>query len=243
LLHQGKELRKLDIRAVDGDIGTVHDFFFDDKHWTTRYLVVDTMKWLPGRKVLISPMSIQEVEPVVGAIALSVTKEKIKKSPETDTDKPVSREHELKFYGHYSYLPYWASGRGAWGPHWYPADLAKHGAGQKEEFADTERHDESNLRSMKEVTGYHIEAKDGSIGHVEDFIFCDESWAIRYMVVDTKNWWPGKKVLVSPEWITHVNWDEQTVYVNLLQDTIKNSLEFNPDEMITEEHKEISYTR
>jgi sporulation protein YlmC with PRC-barrel domain len=242
LLHQGKDLRKQDIRAVDGEIGTVHDFLFDDKHWTTRYLVVDTMKWLPGRKVLISPMSIEQVKSTEDVIKLTVSKETIKNTPEIDTDKPVSREKELEFYGHYSYLPYWSSGVGVWGPYWYPADLAKHPDDEKVEHEGNERDDGSKLRSMKEVTGYDIVARDGSIGHVEDFLFDDESWTVRYIIVDTKNWWPGKKVLVAPDSITQVNWNEETVHIDLPKDTIKNSLEYNPNDMEARGFKDILYT-
>ena len=78
-----------------------------------------------------------------------------------------------------------------------------------------------HLRSTHAVSGYHIQALDGEIGHVEDFIIDDETWAIRYLMVNTHNFWPGRKVLISPQWIENVSWDESKVFVNLSRDAIK----------------------
>jgi hypothetical protein len=101
---------------------------------------------------------------------------------------------------------------------------------QKEiELEEEEKNEDCHLRSVNEVTGYEIEATDGSIGHVEDFIV-EDNWAVRYMVVDTKNWWPGKKVLVSPDWIKNVSFNEQSVKVDLTKESIKNGPEYNPDD-------------
>ena len=68
-------------------------------------------------------------------------------------------------------------------------------------LAQGEKSPDHHSRSTCEVAGYRIHAEDGEIGHVEDFMIDDETWAIRYLIVDTRNWWPGKKVLVSPQWI------------------------------------------
>jgi len=83
------------------------------------------------------------------------------------------------------------------------------------------------------VTGYHIQATDGAIGHVEDFILEEETWAIRYLVIDTRNWWPGKKILISPQWIDRVSWNESKVFVNLSGETIKQSPEYQEDVPLT----------
>ena len=95
-----------------------------------------------------------------------------------------------------------------------------------------------NLRSTKSVTDYHIEATDGEIGHVEDFIIDDETWAIRYLVIDTKNWWGGKKVLISPQWIDRISWDESKVFVNLSKERIKQSPEYSEDILITRDYED-----
>jgi hypothetical protein len=86
---------------------------------------------------------------------------------------------------------------------------------------------DSHLRSTKAVTGYHIEALDGELGHVDGFIVDDESWAIRYMEVATRNWWPGKKVLVSPAWIDRMSWEDSKVYVGARQVFCVNGRSFS----------------
>ena len=78
---------------------------------------------------------------------------------------------------------------------------------------------------------------DGEIGHVEDFIIDDETWAIRYLIVDTHNWWPGKKVLVSPQWIERVSWGERKVFVNLSREAIKQSPEYTDESLLTRDYE------
>ena len=158
----------------------------------------------------------------------------MEKSPDIDTDKPVSRQHETAYHGYYGYTPYWA-GAYLWGAYPYPdlgagpalsaADLARE---RRWNWAAKERDDDPHLRSSRAVTGYHIQATDGDIGHVEDFLVDDHSWAIRYMIVDTTNWWAGKKVLVAPAWIERVDWDESKVHVTVTRAQIKTSPEYDP---------------
>ena len=148
--------------------------------------------------------------------------------PDIDTDKPVSRQHEALYFDYYGYPYYWG-GDYLWGPMAYPrlskADLRR----DEEARVKREAAYDSHLRSANRVTGYHIEATDGDIGHVEDFIIDGETWEIRYMVVDTQNWWPGKKVLVAPQWNDRVSWDDSKVYVDLSRETIKNGPEYRPE--------------
>jgi sporulation protein YlmC with PRC-barrel domain len=239
------------IHASDGELGTVDQFLFDDESWTIRYLVVETAKLL-GRKVLISPISIDRTHKADG-LTLSLTKEQIRNSPGIDTDEPVSRQHETQYFNYYGYPYYWG-GPGLWGGTAYPIghpsttgslgypDRASGHAGT----AATSRRQvkeegDPHLRSTNEVIGYYIEASDGSIGHVEDFIIDNANWAIRYMVVDTVNWWPGKKVVVAPQWITEVSWMESRVYVNLSRERIKNAPEYDPAAFMNREYEDKLY--
>jgi hypothetical protein len=98
-----------------------------------------------------------------------------------------------------------------------------------------------HLRGMGEVKDYHIQATDGEIGHLEDFIIDDQNWVIRYMVVDTRNWWPGKKVLISPQWIDRVSWEESKVYAELSRQAIKSSPEYKDRLPITTEYESELY--
>ena len=201
-------------------------------HWTIRYLVADTGNWLTGRQVLISPYALAAVNNEEQHITVDLTKQQIEDSPSLNSDKPVSRQFEQTYYGYYGYPRYW-NGPYMWGP--YPNIVR-----------DREQWDKSNpggkaldphLRSTHQVSGYHIQAADGEIGHVEDFIIDDETWAIRYLIVDTRNWWPGKKVLVSPQWIERVSWGESKVFVNISRETVKQSPEYTEASLLTREYE------
>src|ERR1043166_8705835 len=221
------ELKGYAVGAKDGDIGAVNDFLFDDELWTVRYLVADTAKWLPGRRVLITPIAIGRVDLDEKRVAVTLTREQVENSPDLDS-RELSREREAAYYDYYGWPYYWIGGD-VWGPGTIPANLSS-----TQRMVDEAREqpgEEPHLRSAHEVTGYYIEARDGDIGHVEDFIIDDESWEIRYMVVDTKNWWPGKKVLVSPKWIDRVSWSDSRVYVDLSRDAIQRGPEFDAENL------------
>ncbi|TAM47847.1 MAG: PRC-barrel domain containing protein [Acidobacteria bacterium] len=233
MLRSMKHLDGFAIGATDGDIGTVREFYFDDVSYTVRYAVVDTGNWLGERKVLLSPIAFRAMDWEHKRITAALTKDQVEKSPDIDTQKPVSRQHEIAYYGYYGYTPYWA-GSYLWGAFPYPYPAA--GPVLSAEELERERRwnweskdwQDPHLRSSLAVTGYHIQATDGDIGHVEDFLVDDRSWAIRYMIVDTTNWWPGKKVLVSPAWIERVDWAEAKVHVDVGREQIRTSPEYDP---------------
>ena len=219
------------IRANDGDIGKVHEFYFDDQSWTIRYVVVDTGGWLSGRKVLISPVAFDRPDWETCTFPVNLTKEQVRNSPSIDTDKPVSRQHEAELHGYYGWPVYWAGGALFGGVQASPLLVME--TVREDEASPEEPDSDTHLRSTSQVTGNHIEATDGEIGHVEDFVVDDETWAIRYLLVDTRNWLAGRKVLVSLRWIKRVSWAESKVFVDLTRDAIKNSPEFDPDKPVT----------
>ena len=219
------------IRANDGDIGTVSEFYFDDHTWTIRYVVVDTGGWLPGRKVLISPVALNRPDWESRTFPVNLTKEQMRNSPSIDTDKPVSRQHETKLHGYYGWPIYWGAGSMFGGFQASPLLIME--TVNEDESPPEKPESDTHLRSTSQVTGNHVEATDGEIGHVENFMVDDETWAIRYLLVDTRNWLPGKKVLVSPRWIKRVSWAESKVFVDLTRDAIKNSPEFDPRKPVT----------
>jgi hypothetical protein len=232
MLDKAKTLRGYTLRSLDGDIGKVKDFYFDDHHWTIRYLVADTGDWLAGRLVLISPHSLKEVNRKQRYIAIDLTQKQIELSPSWNSDKPVSRQLEEDYYGYYGWPAYW-SGSLMWGPYTY----LPHDRVQSSEVNAGGKAWDPQLRSFAAVRGYNIHADDGEIGHVDDFIIDDETWAIRYLVIETQNWWPGKKVLVSPRWITRVSWDESKVFVDLQRETIKRSPKYAEEALLTREYE------
>jgi hypothetical protein len=233
-----KRLNDFAIRVVDGKLGTVGDIYFDDETWAIRYLIVDTGGWLGGRRVLISPMSVVNTDWQATQLDVALTKKQVENSPNIDTHEPVSRQHEAAFLGYYGYPYYWG-GPYLWGPAFFPAGLAVPATASTEAMAERIRREspDSHLRSTEAVTGYHIEAADGEMGHVDGFAVDDEAWAIRYAEVATRNWLPGKKVLVSPAWIERVSWGDSRIYVGLSREAIKNAPEYIESRPITREYE------
>ncbi len=252
MLYDSRDLSSCALRATDGDIGRVSDLYFDDDSWTVRYLVVDTGGWLGGRKVLISPMQVRAIEWRAAEITVELTREQVEQSPDYDTEKPVSRQHETDVYGYYGMPSYWtgpylwgAMAYPAWGGAAIPPISGARATPSKDEFAyrrdaASEKGD-PHLRSVDEVSGYHVEATDGSIGHIETLLIDDASWSIRAVVIDTKNWLPGKHVFIPPRWIESVNWDERKVYAGVARDTVRDSPEYEPSQTRSSDYEERIY--
>jgi len=230
MLRSLKNIYGFKIHATDGDIGKVNDFFIDQDTWEVRYLVADTGHWLTGRLVLISPASFSGKPRWENNIfPVNLTKKMVKESPDVDVDKPVSRRKEIDVLKYYQWPIYWEP---------YIGEAAVPKISPVALLEDIyEEGETSHLHSSRKLKGYHIHASDGEIGHVDDFIVDDEKWVIRYFVVDTRNWFAGKKVLVSPLWISKISWELSLVYVELNRDSIKNSPEYNASEPISRKYE------
>jgi len=220
------------IAASDGQIGTVSDFLFDDISWLVRWLVVDTGNWLSGRKVLLPPSVLGQLDVKEQKFSVTLTKQQIKDSPEIDTDRPVSRQMETSVYDYYGWSPYWGTGFYMGGYGYMPGGKAESpylGARRRdEEIAEAQHsHEDVHLRSVEAVTEYHIHASDGEVGHVEDFLIEDADWSICYLVVDTKNWWPGKRVLISPRSAKDIDWADWLVSLDVDRQRVKDSPEYD----------------
>ena len=227
MIRSMEHMKKFEIVATDGRIGAVDDFYFDDERWAIRYVVVDTGRWLPGRRVLISPLSISHFEWGAQRLLLSISRDRVKDSPGIDTHQPVSRRHERDYFDYYGYPYYWGHA-GLWGAHAVPVlPTPEQMASQRATASEVERkaaeQGDTHLRSASEVSGYVIRALDGDLGHVENILFDDLSWAIRYFVVDTSNWWFGKQVLAAPSWISGIQWASKTVDVGVTRQAIRTA--------------------
>ena len=232
MLNKAKTMQGYKLHGKDGELGTVREFYFDDNHWTILYLVVDTGTWLTGRQVLISPYAVTSVQHEARYISVELTKWQIEQSPSLDSDKPVSRQFEEAYHDYYKFPVYWG-GAFAWGPY----SFIDRNQERREEPVRVPKEWDRNLLSTEDVTNHHIQALDGEVGYVEDFIIDDENWAIRYLIVSTNNWLPGKHVLLSTRWIQSVSWNEQKVFVGLTRDAIKNSPEFSAHSLLTREYE------
>ena len=236
MLQSVKELDTYSIQATNGKIGHIDELFFEEDTWIVRYLVVDVGNWLSSQRVLLVPGAVEHVDAEAKTISVALTRDRVENSPDVDTVQPISREKELKLHKYYNWEPYWTLP--------YPAALGTYPArpagvgpvlpierGEAPEPVTTVEESDvnSDLRSTNELIGYTIQATDGDIGHVEDFTVDTQHWIIRYMVVDTRNLLPGKKVLVSPAWVSGMRWEDSEVYVELTREQVKNSPEYDPE--------------
>ena len=248
MFYKLKELQGYKIRASDGELGSVHEVYFDEHEWRVRYFVVDTGTLLPGRKVLIAPESVSGIDTDEQAVVVKLTREHVKNSPDINTDTPVTREHETALSKYYGWNQYWIAGYPMrpgmsatfgtpYGVVSMPAPEGPHNTEEEELEAIENQDRESTLCSSRDVAGYHIAATDGEIGHVDDYIIDAANWDIRYLVVETGGWLNERKVLLAPEWIESVDWHESRVYANLTRDAISNSPKYDPDIPLTREYE------
>jgi hypothetical protein len=240
MLQPFDKLRGCKLAASDGEIGEVSEFYFDDGQWTVRYLVVTTGSWLKGRHVLIAPGALGEFDAQSGTLAVNLTQEQVRNSPPLDSDKPVSRQHESELHRHYGWDPHWvvpgAAGLGAYAP----AVFA-----QQQALADpppperAEPEGDPHLRSSSElVNRYGFHAQDGEIGVVDDFVVDDKAWQVRYLVARTSAWFFGTKVLLSPEWIERISFEQWQVFVNLPRSAIKDAPVFDSEAPISRTYEQ-----
>ncbi len=222
MLQNIKHLHGAKLAATDGEIGHVKDFYFDDKTWAIRYLVIDTGSWLLGREILITPHAFK-AHPFSGgdadvkSLSVNLTRKQIEESPAIDTHRPVSRQYEAEYYRYYGWTGYWEdSALGSGGilfvpPPPPPEARLHHGHNQR---------DDIHLRSTKAVTGYNIEATDGQIGAVRSFMVDGKSWTIRELVVETGHWYAGKTIFLLTESIDRISYSDSAVFVKLAKNDL-----------------------
>jgi hypothetical protein len=239
MLRKAKDLKGFKLGALDGEIGRTKEFYFDDETWTVRYLVADTGTWLTSHQVLISPFALREVDDASQILHVALTRKNIENCPPIGFDEPVSRQYERKYLAYYGWPLYWA-GPALWGATAYP--YYGHAVNPMDVLPENseEHQGDPHLRSTSELHGYHIQARDKQIGRIEDFLL-DDNWAIRYLIVDTRNFWPGKKVLLAPQWIEKVSWRESKVVADLPHDTIQGAPEYDDSKPITREYEQSLY--
>ena len=215
MFRSTNELSGYQVLATDGECGSVKDFLFDDESRIVRYLVIDTGGWLTGRQVLISPVAIDQPNLDRLELPTVLSKENIESSPTIDEDLPVSRQNESALSTYYNWPVYWGSS----GPMPQQKTVST-------DLAEMERN--PHLRSIGEVTGYQVQCMEGPLGHIDDLIVDTETWSIRYLVIDTRNWLPSKKVIIAFDWVTHFSWDDRKAHVDLTQQQVKNAPVFDP---------------
>lgn len=234
-------MRRYWLRAIDKDLGHVEDFFFDDRVWKVRYVVVDTGNWLPGRQVLIGPEALEAPEREQKVIPVTLTSAEVEDSPGIESDLPFSLQKEQELRVFFNWREYWNDDLflqpAQFRPLSAPGGMAVDPSLQERVNASPRLKGNPHLRSANEVQKYSLRAKDGEIGHIDDFLMEEESWDIRYLVVDTRKWLLGKHVLIAQRWIRSIDWRQQLVEVDLSREVIEGSPEFHQDMPISREYE------
>jgi hypothetical protein len=239
MLFAGSALKGYSIAARDGGIGTVADLLFDDTRWNVRWVVVDTGTWLTSRKVLLHPSAVTAADHEARELAVALTKQQVEDSPSILRDQPVSQQLENSLYDYYGWDPLWGGsyfGAGAIAaPFSAPPYFGFAGPKPPERLPGEEG--DPHLQSLYDVTGYHILANDGEIGHLENALVDDGTWTIRYLIVDTSNWWVGKHVLLSPYAVKGVNLADQQIAVEVRREQVESSPPWEPAEVINPDYE------
>jgi PRC-barrel domain len=231
------------VQATDGRIGSVKDFLFHDQSWKVRWMVVGAGSWLTGRKVLIHPSAIAPLEippkPLVPMMSFGdtltvfvrLTKQQIEASPDAREDEPVTAHMEAGLYDYYGWDP-------VWGTSFFGGDAVVQQSSGRSDFAEVAESrggkyeappaGDPYLGGVADVIGYRVHATDGDIGHVENLLADDENWDIRYLIVSTRNWLPGKQVLLAPYAVADIDWAERKVIVNVTREQIRTAPEWDP---------------
>lgn len=247
MIRNINDLKGFRVRTTDGEVGTVQDFYFDDNDWTVRYFVTKLDNELGGRTILIAPVAAGPTDINSRTIPLKINRDVIMNSPDIDTAKPISRQEEERIHNYYD-----------WPVYWNPNDVYGLGVGDlssvpmmeleadlREQTADAEEAAASgenvHLRSITEVTGYHVMARDETVGVVEDFLVDDRTWEIIYLIVDTNGILPGGKVIVSPDWSERVSWTQSMIFLDLLKEEIQNSPPYDPKQLPDRDYEDLLY--
>jgi hypothetical protein len=231
------------LNASDGEIGKIREFYFDDKLWIVRYLVVETGFWLNSRKVLILPHALGAVDPLNGGIAVALTRQQVRYAPLIETDKPISQQEEAQLHQHYNWDPaLFPSGVPglmlvppalAPVPAFAPAPEVTEILEPNPPAKSSEAKASSHLRSSSEIlSGYTINAQDAEIGIVNDLIVDDAGWGVRYLDIHTGMLFFGKDKLLAPEWVERISQETAEVFVKLPSAAIKDAPEYDCAEPI-----------
>jgi hypothetical protein len=223
MLRSAKQLYGDNLTALDGELGTVKDFYFCDQLWAVRYVVVETGKWLSGRQVLLSPHAFGCQYPDGKNLPVRLTRKQIEGSPTLEWHKPVSRQFEAEYHRHYGWPAYWLSEVLSQTNRFPlmvpPVETGLNGLVPA--IAPDPEDADAHLHSMQAVRGYHLNASDGIIGHVADFMMDDATWTVRQLVVKTGHRITGREVQVPTGKVDRISYTESAVFVNMLGEAVE----------------------
>ncbi|MFN3651172.1 MAG: PRC-barrel domain-containing protein [Armatimonadota bacterium] len=251
MLRSLQHFRELSILATDGEIGQVDDVYVDDESWTIRYWAVSTGPWLFGRRVLLSPRSVEGCDWARKQLRVKLTREQVKNAPAVDLSAPVTRRWEADYHRYYGFPFYWGpasawGAAGVWGWPMGPAAAmgpipsdATPGEDDRSRWPEEELPDEPRIKSGETLKTFTVVAEDGQeIGNVDDLLVDDADGRVRYLAIDTGSWWSGRKVLLSPDWIQNTIGPEGVLTVCLTRDAVRLAPEWSGNTPPTREYEE-----
>ena len=217
------------MKATDGEIGEVKEFYFDDETWSVRYLIIETGNWFSNKKVFIVPQALLIPDWENKNFPINLTKAQIKSSPDIDTDLPISLRQEIEMYSHYAWERYSSSGfyAGDSASVMNPRPVIDEEIITENSSADSPADYDPHLCSTERISGYHIHAINGDIGHLKDFIIDSETWKMTDLIIDTHNWIGGHKVLVPVRHVQEIQWENFKIIIDISKEYLKDCQVFN----------------
>jgi sporulation protein YlmC with PRC-barrel domain len=225
MMRSIRQLYGKKLGASDGDLGHVKDFYFNDQEWIVRYVVADTGSWLTGRSVLLSPHAFGSLHEEGDCLVVNLTRQQIEDSPSILSHVPVSRQYEEEYYRYYAWPSYWEAD-GTFGIGNFPGS-ALPASDLDEEVGPKSKDADPHLRSTHALKGYEVQTSEGGLGHVVDFMMEEESWTIRQLVIETGHWFSGKQIVISPNHVDRISYEESKIFVNLTKKAIMDAPEYH----------------
>lgn len=218
-----KDLFDYKLMTADGEAGEIKDALYDERDWVLRYVVVETGGWLSGRELLIPPSVLGAPDSARREFPVSMTRDQLSNSPPREAGEDITRRHEEDLYRYYGWEPYWVP-EGAMGP--LPGTVMVE---SPEEAAETqtavleERHAEPRLRSIKDTLGFKVHGVDEDLGKVDNFLMDDETWDVRYVVLNTGGLFKSRRVPISVRWINNLDWENHALHLDLGKKDVHDS--------------------
>jgi hypothetical protein len=198
---------------------------------------------LSQKKVLLSPAALDGITD--HELNVNATVNQIKNSPDIDTERPISRQKEEELHNYYTWSYYWGYPLyyNSLGAELYPNiqyvnTIQNREADQlRKEHTKTENH----LRSTHEISGYNIDTKGGEFGYLDDFLIDIKQWVVRYLVLNTGDILPGRKVLVAAHFVKQISWENRSISFDFNIDTLRNGPTYDPSVPLTRDFERRVY--
>lgn len=245
MLVSHNDLKEFSIKATDGRTGHADDFYFDDVTWQVRYLVTRSGFLFTKRQGLVSAKLLGMPDLERRELPVSLTQEQLDDAVDPDAHPPVSeqrtRDIQRRQFDLWPHVVLGVPGT-AYTPVAAEYQLFGDPATGRDIDQPLEAPGDPHLRSMAEVSGYSMAAKDGEVGSIIDFLVDPEEWQVKYIVADTGNWLPGRQVAIVIDWITGISWADRRMVVKVSQDAIQSAPEISEIDELKRSNLHLAFT-